>query len=306
LARWQTSLSTLSDIHEDTESSAEVNTLEADTFSIPIRRTTEEASMMPVPSAPKRVVETNIVERNEITTQEESPVFVGTIERQKADEVDHDRNSQPYFALTAMTVPVPPYLERATPAHSSHRVPNSSTKTRSRSARPLRQVAVVMILLMVAVAGTTFYEARPGAQSLTAAAGDSYLETFAVEIYRTIAGFFGAQPPAGLEEDTLARTDESAPVSDTSASVKSDSSNTSGLVVFESPETEAERQNRIDQVKRSFSDEVIVNEDDLGGSGTIQPVFRSGPGNEYVYVLVPINKDSQTASTSTSSSLGTP
>jgi hypothetical protein len=132
------------------------------------------------------------------------------------------------------------------------------------------------------------------------------LETFAVEIYRTIAGFFGAQPPAGLEEDTLARTDESAPVSDTSASVKSDSSNTSGLVVFESPETEAERQNRIDQVKRSFSDEVIVNEDDLGGSGTIQPVFRSGPGNEYVYVLVPINKDSQTASTSTSSSLGTP
>jgi hypothetical protein len=301
LARWQTSFSALSDARENV-----AEQVDADTFSIPIRRTTGEANAMSVPIAPKRSVEIEAVEENEVTAQEESSTFASVVsEGQGIDDVDGGSSS--YFALAAMTVPLPPYAVERAAAHSSRRTSRSSLETRSRSIHPLRQAAVVTVLLLVAVIGTTFYETRVGAgQSLTAAAGDSYLETFAVEVYRTIAGFFGGRSTTKPGEDALARTNDQSPISDTPTSVESDSSNVSGLVVFESPETEAERQARIDQVKRSFSDEVIVDEDDLGGSGTIQPVFRSGQGDEYVYVLVPINKGSQSASISTSTSLGTP
>lgn len=57
-----------------------------------------------------------------------------------------------------------------------------------------------------------------------------------------------------------------------------------GLVVI--PGTKDE--DRIKTIKDSFSDEIIVKPDDeVGDSGIIQPVFRKGKGDEYIYIMVP-------------------
>ncbi len=57
-----------------------------------------------------------------------------------------------------------------------------------------------------------------------------------------------------------------------------------GLVVI--PDVKDE--DRIKTIKDSFSDEIIVKPDDeVGDSGIIQPVFRKGKGDEYIYIMVP-------------------
>ncbi len=58
-----------------------------------------------------------------------------------------------------------------------------------------------------------------------------------------------------------------------------------GMVVLPGDASRAE----IESVKTSFSDEVIVKPEGDGGTGMVQPVFRSRAGDEYRYVLVPID-----------------
>jgi hypothetical protein len=43
------------------------------------------------------------------------------------------------------------------------------------------------------------------------------------------------------------------------------------------------------EIRDSFSDEVIVKPDATGNSGVITPVFKKSKGDDFLYVLVPIN-----------------
>lgn len=59
-----------------------------------------------------------------------------------------------------------------------------------------------------------------------------------------------------------------------------------GLIVF--PANKASMTPEI--VARSFSDQVIVEPDGSGQSGIIRPIFRDHQGEDYIYVLTPINQ----------------
>lgn len=59
-----------------------------------------------------------------------------------------------------------------------------------------------------------------------------------------------------------------------------------GLVVIP-VNSDTNKTEAIEKVKKTFSDEVYVEAND-DGSGVITPVFRENPGDEYLYVLVPI------------------
>ncbi len=60
------------------------------------------------------------------------------------------------------------------------------------------------------------------------------------------------------------------------------------LVVLPSTEDESLNDEIKNYVKKSFSDEVVVEPDKSGESGLIRPVFRSGDDQEYLYVMVPV------------------
>jgi hypothetical protein len=62
-----------------------------------------------------------------------------------------------------------------------------------------------------------------------------------------------------------------------------------GIVVVPASDEKIETEKIIQEVKNSFSDEVVVKPDSSGVSGVIQPMFREASGDEYIYVLVPVN-----------------
>ena len=63
-----------------------------------------------------------------------------------------------------------------------------------------------------------------------------------------------------------------------------------GLVVIPSQGEEVDEA-FIEAIKQQFSDEVRVRPDSDGEGGVIQPVFRDGPGDEYLYLLLPADSD---------------
>ena len=64
-----------------------------------------------------------------------------------------------------------------------------------------------------------------------------------------------------------------------------------GLVTLQSSGDPVKDAETIAQIKRSFSDEVMVSFDQSGRSGVIKPVFRNtGDTNPYIFVLVPVNQ----------------
>ncbi len=66
----------------------------------------------------------------------------------------------------------------------------------------------------------------------------------------------------------------------------------SGIAVAPSSGSSAADQERIQKIKDSFSDEVVVKPDQSGTSGVITPVFRQSAGKDYVYVMVPVKNAS--------------
>lgn len=47
------------------------------------------------------------------------------------------------------------------------------------------------------------------------------------------------------------------------------------------------------EIRRSFSDEVVVKPDQNGTAGVITPVFREAKGKDFIYVMVPVKTDAE-------------
>lgn len=72
--------------------------------------------------------------------------------------------------------------------------------------------------------------------------------------------------------------------------VEADTENTfgvQGIVALPPGSKDAET---IQRVRESFSDDVVVRLDEDRSTGTIVPVFKDGPGDEYQFVIVPVGQ----------------
>lgn len=63
-----------------------------------------------------------------------------------------------------------------------------------------------------------------------------------------------------------------------------------GMVVVPVDDQTVSQEEAIASIKNNFSDDVIVRPDGSGVSGVIEPVFKKVSGDEYLYVLVPVNE----------------
>lgn len=75
----------------------------------------------------------------------------------------------------------------------------------------------------------------------------------------------------------------------TVAKMENPSSGFNGLAVTPSSNSEAQDAVIKQKIRDSFSDEVQVKPDESGTAGIITPVFRKAKGDDFVYVLVPVN-----------------
>jgi len=64
-----------------------------------------------------------------------------------------------------------------------------------------------------------------------------------------------------------------------------------GLVVVPSSGDSAKDDVTKERIRKSFSDDVAVLPDEDGTAGMIQPIFRDSEGDQYLYVLVPIEEE---------------
>jgi hypothetical protein len=61
---------------------------------------------------------------------------------------------------------------------------------------------------------------------------------------------------------------------------------------------------QIKMIQDSFSDEVSISPDEEGDSGVIQPIFKEGKGDEYIYVMVPVKEEEKETQESQESTNG--
>ncbi len=61
-----------------------------------------------------------------------------------------------------------------------------------------------------------------------------------------------------------------------------------GIVVLPKTDRAITNKLREETIKNIFSDQVMIISDESGRSGVVRPIFRSGVGEEYLYVMVPI------------------
>jgi phosphomannomutase len=63
-----------------------------------------------------------------------------------------------------------------------------------------------------------------------------------------------------------------------------------GVAVVPSSDSEYEDEVMKQRIRDSFSDEVQVRPDESGTAGIITPVFRKAKGDDFIYVLVPVQE----------------
>lgn len=109
-------------------------------------------------------------------------------------------------------------------------------------------------------------------------------DKFAISFYRSVRDFIKGsrlRVLVWLSGDSLAVVPDSSYVG---------TSKQEGLVVVPKKDNENYEQT-VTRIKKTFSDEVSVSPDESGTSGVITPVFRSAEGEDYLYVLVPIQDE---------------
>lgn len=82
----------------------------------------------------------------------------------------------------------------------------------------------------------------------------------------------------GVEQDVVVEVEKSPPIFN-------------GVAVTPSSGSVSQDDALREGIRDSFSDEVIVRPDKSGTAGVITPVFRKAKGEDFVYVLVPVNKN---------------
>jgi len=78
-------------------------------------------------------------------------------------------------------------------------------------------------------------------------------------------------------------------LSTTTSGYVSDTINNSGIIVTPSQGAAKDRL-LISEIQNSFSDEVIVTPSADGGAGIIKPIFKNKRGEDYLYILVPLEE----------------
>ncbi len=105
------------------------------------------------------------------------------------------------------------------------------------------------------------------------------------EILKTIGLKRKSPPPLAALERPAVKNDAAAGETGTAGGLN-------GIGIFPAQDPTADELAK-QKIMNSFSDEVIIERDKDGNSGVITPVFKKTNGNEFVYVLVPVNEKKQ-------------
>ena len=152
----------------------------------------------------------------------------------------------------------------------------------------MKYLAVLLVVLVISsglVLLNTIYPVLPGVANMTRNVGQSITDNWRGFLFGDPSGE-NVQISDKDEDDELTaliKAEVDRAIQARLAAMGGGSAN--GLIVMP-----ADQPTSLTDITNSFSDEVIVYPDAGGQSGVIVPVFRSGQGSPYLYILTPIKQ----------------
>ncbi len=144
---------------------------------------------------------------------------------------------------------------------------------------------VVLLLIMIGIGGFLF-QATLNSRGANFSQTTSSITSVSRDILHFV--FSGIEGTARNISRFFGGSDFSPRLAD---NIKKSDTDFKGMAVVpstNSPEGDEVLKNKI---RASFSDDVEIRPDQSGSAGVITPVFRTTKGNDFVYVLVPINEE---------------
>ncbi len=153
--------------------------------------------------------------------------------------------------------------------------------------------AVMIAMFLVVFGGTTIVFNKIKNSSNISVAKISELNATILDAFKSTSSFLQREYDGLLalfkyrSELALNTTDDGAEISDVETPTNNPSQ---GIAIVPSTGLAADDEAAKQKIQDSFSDQIEVHPDNSGTSGIITPVFRTTKGNDFVYVLVPINE----------------
>lgn len=201
----------------------------------------------------------------------------------------------PVRAFVPEHVPVPTSV--STPAHSKNVLqivsrevnPTYPTLARSIILRRVLNGVVISCLVFGLVTGVVLFSKQSPtlstAQNMSANVSDIFgsVSSFFRNSFERVLSLFGGERHLAIDVPISAQDIPYAP----------EDSVPQGIAVVPSTGSSAADEAMKKKIRDSFSDEVVVKPDQSGTAGVITPVFRKAKGDDFVYVLVPVQGSSE-------------
>ena len=142
-------------------------------------------------------------------------------------------------------------------------------------------VAALIAVFLVSLAGYMPL-ASPQGQQYTANAYVTISSAFGFvrdEYVALATRIFPTKAPANVQ---------TVPIEPDVANDASRNGSVSGMAIMPSTGSTTADSQAVKSIQSTFSDQVLVDPDQSGTAGVITPVFRTGKGNDFVYVMVPV------------------
>lgn len=201
----------------------------------------------------------------------------------------------PVRAFVPEHVPVPTSV--STSAHSKNVLqivsrevnPTYPTLARSIILRRVLNGVVISCLVFGLVTGVVLFSKQSPtlstAQNMSANVSDIFgsVSSFFRNSFERVLSLFGGERHLAIDVPISAQDIPYAP----------EDSVPQGIAVVPSTGSSAADEAMKKKIRDSFSDEVVVKPDQSGTAGVITPVFRKAKGDDFVYVLVPVQGSSE-------------
>lgn len=184
--------------------------------------------------------------------------------------------------------------------YKNSRVPVEIPITLVKDVRPslnLKPVWAVLVLMLILSSSLVSFNIQSSLPHDNTASFLSSLSSKIYEIWNRIASLFESLW-SGVAEWNVKSDTNVAQKTETPSVTQTQSANTvnkkpqngsGGLVVIPSTGVASQDNQIVNKIRNSFSDDVVVKPDESGVSGIIKPIFKNSLGEDYLYVLVPVN-----------------
>lgn len=290
--------------------------IEVGNFLLPERTTVQTAQTTPIVSTTSIIPEISVAPKKEISKPQPSsfryepvaspliPLLRKTVEVQEARRKEKEISVKfvpAIFSIKEAVMKAPKISSEISRASRSRSAKISTARSFSGNtiAHNANMNFAAVVILLALVVGGGFFVMQPSLSKFASTSShEASLVSVSKDILSSIArGWRGVSEKVasvfGIDGDEKKTSHVAVNAPSPSSEQKSEDLGFNGIAVVPSTNSIEKDEAIKDRIRASFSDEVSVHPDKSGTAGVITPVFKKATGDDFVYVLVPIQETIQ-------------